>query len=226
MSDAQSAARTSAVMGFGSTSTVVTLAIRRQCEDRKEGISAGRNQFLMVDIEEFDTWELRQWLGAFARGLGPRDLLPEDWLSAVQRLTFLLSEARDELTAQEWPLASDAMIRALRFAEEAGAIDRQEAVIRQMYLTALIVETVPPDDDIELLSPRSVLEFSRKDLAILPDEARRRAVDWHEKDIDDIRELRRIKLLVKPALMLKKYIVDTSFRAQLDRWEEVEPTLP
>jgi hypothetical protein len=180
----------------------------------------------MIDVDEFGTWDLKRWLSEFANGLGPDDIRQEGWLAAVQRLAFLLDLDHGVLGAHEWRLASDAMFKAIRFAEQVGAIDHRESVLRQMSITLLMLRSHPPDDDIEMLSPRGVLRLFDAELPLSMEEAKSRQVDWNNPDIDELRELRIVKQLVARAIEVRKYITDEARKSELDRWAEIHPRLP
>ncbi|MEQ7125103.1 hypothetical protein ABN034_11325 [Actinopolymorpha sp. B11F2] len=146
----------------------------------------------------------------------------EEWLGLVQLLTTRIIDECVGLTAAEWRSSSRALGYVLESASAAGALGPGETAVRRLNLTAALFQKVSPNEEIDLLSADQTAELLFREIPIAPEQARALASRWTELDIEEIRQLRFIKNLLTPALMMKDALDD----ARLDTWEQIYPLLP
>lgn len=127
----------------------------------------------MTTLEELASMETRQLSLLLSTSVPELDDLGiDEWLAVVQLFTARLTEESESLSADEWVLGSDAIVRALGHAEAVGAIDRNERVIRRLNLSAALLQRVPVNSDVEILDPQRAYDEFVEVVPISPEEAR------------------------------------------------------
>ena len=144
----------------------------------------------------------------------------------TELLTLRLSDGREVFSADDWAAASVAADYVLTSAEAAGAIGHDESVIRRLNLSAAVLRSESPRDDIPILSPGRMAALFAEAVPMPARQARSLAADWRNLGIADMRRLRLIRNLVTPMLLVRDLIPGENSAAEMEQWEEVLPMLP
>ena len=131
-----------------------------------------------------------------------------------------------DMSEDEWAECCAAVSYVLTAAVASGAIDDHEAALRRLYLTAALLQRVPPRGDMEILDPNRAIDLFFSSVTVAEDHARRASAEWRSLDIHDIRRLRRAKNLVKPALLIADATGRSDIERRLAAWRETLPLLP
>jgi hypothetical protein len=181
----------------------------------------------MTSFQSLTSLSLRQLSELLAAHTPDPALLgPNEWLGVVQLLTQRLTKQPDLLTQEDWARSTAALDYVFHAAITSGAIDNNEVVIRRINLSAALLQVVSPSVEIDILNPDATIELLLRKIPMSVDEARRLVVNWRSLEIAKIRQLRLIKNLLSPALLIKRTLPEHKFDTQLTAWESIFPSLP
>ena len=149
----------------------------------------------------------------------------------VQLLTSRLTDEAETFSADDWRTGSEALEQVLGIANTAGAIDRNESVIRRLNLSAALLQRVSLQRvsarrDIPILSPDRMCDLFMDSIPVSAAQAHDLAPNWRNLDVLVIRQLRLAKNLVTPMLLVSRLVADGGVLAELNAWEEVLQLLP
>lgn len=154
------------------------------------------------------------------------DLSGGEWHAVVQILTASLTRQAGSLSAAELNLGVAALDLALAQGEQAGALGRNEATIRRLHLTAVLLQRRGPDPDVAFLNPRRMYDLFSEAVPLSTAQIQELPPDWRTLDIATIRSLRLVKNLVTPLLLVKSIVEQAGFADELSVWEAMLPRLP
>jgi hypothetical protein len=135
-------------------------------------------------------------------------------------------DACEEMSEDAWADCAAAFSYVFSAAVESGDVDDQEVTTRRLYLTAALLQRVPPRSEIEILDADRAIDLFFAKVPVSDEFARRVSPEWRRLDIDTIRKLRRSKNLVKPALLISDSVGRSDIERRLATWREVLPFLP
>jgi hypothetical protein len=156
----------------------------------------------------------------------PGDLPPNQWLGVIGHLCSQIIEECAAFDFEEWVMVSRAVDNALLAGREAGAEERWSTVTRRLNLTAAILQRVPPMNDGSLRDPGIAAEIFLTEASVSVQEAEALSIDWRERDISTVRQLRVLKNMLAPMVFIRPLLEDGIVKADLDTWVQLLPSLP
>ena len=142
------------------------------------------------------------------------------WLGVVQHVT--LRATGPDTPDGERRAWAELAVTVLETALETGGLDEREVATREAGLSLVLPAGARP----ESLRPDRVVRRCLDLAGLTPAEAA--AASWSPcaEDVPVMRKLRRVRIVVVPALALSSQIQDDELRRELDEWQAVVPTLP
>jgi hypothetical protein len=119
-----------------------------------------------------------------------------------------------------------ALENALSSAVATGALSDQERIIRSLNAATLMIPRCAVDTDTEILNPRRQFRAVLDALPLTLTEARELSADWRTRDIEEIRKLRSVKNLIRPASALADVLPPEYRDGRISAWEELLVSLP
>lgn len=179
----------------------------------------------LQDLAVLDGRRLARWIVA-QPAISLVSLGKGGMLAVVELLTSRLTDESETFSADDWRIGSEAMERILETAQAAGSIDHNESAIRRLNLAAAVLQRVQPRGDVPMLDLDRIRNIFADAMPVSVEQAGDLASDWQGRDVSVIRQLRLAKNLVKPMLLMRRFISDDNATAELNSWEEVLPLLP
>lgn len=171
------------------------------------------------------------WLGSPSVGAAPSDKYW--WVSLVETTIDRATALGDHPSAErlDWFRAA---VAVLGKAQEVGAIDRDDAVIRKLNLYAVLMRVIPGNERDGVLSADDAASLFLDSLPVRWEEARDLATQWQTEPRSqlfaerpaDIGRLRLIKNWLTPLGTFTAEITSSELRAATERWLELLPDLP
>lgn len=142
------------------------------------------------------------------------------WLGVVQHVTLAATgPATPEAERRAW---AELAVAALETALETGGLDAREVATREARLCLALA----PADRPQSLRPDQVARRCLTLAGISPAEVAATPWSLRAEDVPVMRKLRRVRILVVPALELAEQVEDDELRGELAEWRDIVPTLP
>ncbi|SEP38666.1 hypothetical protein [Amycolatopsis saalfeldensis] len=142
------------------------------------------------------------------------------WLGVVQHVTLRATgPGTPDGERRAW---AELAVAALETALETGGLDGREVATREAGLSLALPAGVRPEG----LRPDRVARRCLDLAGMTPAEAAGTRWSLRAEDVPVMRRLRRVRIMVAPALALSSQLEDEELRRELDEWETVVPTLP
>ncbi|MFE5797307.1 hypothetical protein ACFQ8C_32655 [Streptomyces sp. NPDC056503] len=164
---------------------------------------------------------VRRWSGAL-----PASGAVSGWQAAAQFFARRLADEGDGLTDERWAEASGAWAALLAAAERGTGAQQYEWVMRDLTLTALLLERLGPLPSAPLRDPARLLDLALDSLPLDLGRARELAGRWRELPREEILALRTAKRLLHPPLTVEPLLTGLGRKPELDAWKALRPALP
>ncbi|QNP70109.1 hypothetical protein IAG44_12045 [Streptomyces roseirectus] len=149
-----------------------------------------------------------------------------EWLAAAQQFAARLQEDAVRVPEEEWPEVARAWGQLLEGARQATGEQRNEWLLRDLWLRASLVRTAGPRLDRPLHDPGEVVERALAAMPMSLREAASRAPRWRELEREQILSLRMIRRLLGPVTFLGGLPAEHPRRDECRMWERLLPDLP
>ncbi|MEU9290631.1 hypothetical protein AB0D57_39840 [Streptomyces sp. NPDC048275] len=179
---------------------------------------------LFEDLDRLDLdAHLRRWSAPEA---ARADGDVSEWMAAAQMFAARIQEDPARVTDEQWRAVERAWSALLAAAERATGPQRNEWLLRDLWLRSWLVEKIGPHGDESLFDPGPVLERVLDAMPMSPEAAAELAPGWRDLARERILELRMIRMLLNPARHIAPLLADHPRRPELDTWQEVAARLP
>ncbi|GAX51428.1 hypothetical protein [Streptomyces olivochromogenes] len=138
------------------------------------------------------------------------------WVAAAQQFAARIQADPAGVSDEQWRSIAEAWTALLAAAERATGTQRNEWLLRDLWLRSWLVQEVGPRADVPLFDPGPVLERALDAMPMSPEEAAELAPRWRELAHAQMRALRMIRLLLAPVHALARLLADHP------RWREFE----
>ncbi|MER5665416.1 hypothetical protein [Streptomyces mirabilis] len=138
------------------------------------------------------------------------------WMAAAQQFAARIQADPAGVSDEQWRAIAEAWTALLAAAERATGTQRNEWLLRDLWLRSWLLEKVGPRADVPLFDPGPVLERALDAMPMSPEEAAELAPRWRELARAQMRALRMIRQLLAPAHALARLLADHP------RWSEFE----
>jgi hypothetical protein len=146
------------------------------------------------------------------------------WRSVLELFTRGVSSADGASVAGHEQAVYEAYGLTLDAAQRSGELDPREAIIRRVNLLVLLATRSDPDSRDELLREARVLVLGHLPMPL--EVAREETVGWQALPIEEMRELRYVKNLLRPLAAWTTTEAPTREARALHPWLELLPSLP
>lgn len=148
------------------------------------------------------------------------------WMGAAQMFAARIEKDSARLTDEQWRAVTEAWSALLTAADRATGTQRNEWLLRDLWLRVNLLKTMGAAPDVPLLDPDPVLVRALDAMPMEPDTAAALAPRWRELDRTQILSLRMIRRLLSPVRFVAPLLADHRRRAEFETWERIAGTLP
>ncbi|MFI1481335.1 hypothetical protein [Streptomyces sp. NPDC020747] len=179
---------------------------------------------LFDDLDRLDLdGHVRRWS---APEVASADGEVNHWLLAAQMFAARLQQDPVEMSDERWRAVGAAWSALLAAAERSTGPQRDEWLMRDLWLRAWLLGNVGPRPDVPLLDPRPPFERALDALPMSREEAAELAPRWRELEREQIRSLRMVKRLLTVMRTVAPYLGDHPRWAEHEAWQRLAGDLP
>lgn len=180
----------------------------------------------MVDLDELAELDLSDLANILAEQAPSwAGMPPVQWRSVLELFTSRLASADRQIVARELSLLRDTYDVLIAAAQQDGALDERESLLRRVNILVALAESSADDLEVDNLAT-TVKQMVLESLPVSFELARTRAPIWRALSTDEIREMRFAKNLLSPLKSIAERGLNPDDSAKVDAWLGLLPSLP